>query len=84
MVVLMCSTSPIKPRAVIISSRGTSSPLPTWRRQTAARLSKGGIELEGGDQADIHFVAPAAGRYEVRCTHFMHKSFGMKGEIIVR
>lgn len=48
------------------------------------RLSKGGIELDGGDQADIHFVAPAPGRYDVRCTHFMHKAFGMKGEIIVR
>ena len=49
-----------------------------------ARLSKGGISLDGGDQADIHFVAPAPGRYEVRCTHFMHQTFGMKGEIIVR
>ena len=47
-------------------------------------LSKGGVELGGGDQADIHFVAPAAGRYEVHCSHFMHSTFGMKGEIIVR
>ena len=49
-----------------------------------ARLSKGGISLDGGDQADIHFTAPAPGRYDVRCTHFMHQTFGMKGEIIVR
>jgi uncharacterized cupredoxin-like copper-binding protein len=49
-----------------------------------ARLTKGGIELDGGEQAEIHFTAPAPGRYEVRCTHFMHQTFGMKGEIIVR
>ena len=49
-----------------------------------ARLSKGGIDLDGGDQADIHFVAPSPGRYEVHCSHFMHQTFGMKGEIIVR
>jgi uncharacterized cupredoxin-like copper-binding protein len=49
-----------------------------------ARLSKGGIEVDGGDQAEIHFTAPSPGRYEVHCSHFMHTSFGMKGEIIVR
>jgi plastocyanin len=31
----------------------------------------------------IRLTAPAAGRYKVNCSHFMHSTFGMIGEIIV-
>lgn len=49
----------------------------------AAKIVKGKIELEAGDSVDIHLTAPAAGHYETHCTHFLHASRGMKGEIVV-
>ena len=49
-----------------------------------AAVGDGSIELAGNGSRDIHFVAPAAGDYEIHCTHFMHASFGMKGRITVQ
>lgn len=49
-----------------------------------ARLGKGRIELKGGESADIRFVAPAPGTYNLHCSHLLHTSFGMTGEIVVR
>ncbi|MET0309567.1 MAG: cupredoxin domain-containing protein [Sphingomonas sp.] len=48
-----------------------------------AKIANGSVELEGGDSADIHLTAPAAGSYEVHCSHFMHTTFGMTGKIVV-
>lgn len=47
-------------------------------------VAKGEIELRGGQSADIHLTAPAAGSYEVHCSHFMHSAFGMTGKIVVQ
>ena len=47
-------------------------------------LGEGRVELTGGQMADIHLVAPAAGTYQVRCSHFMHSALGMKGTVIVQ
>lgn len=49
-----------------------------------AAVKDGVVELEGGDAADVRLVAPPPGRYAVHCSHFMHSTFGMKGEIVVR
>jgi plastocyanin len=48
-----------------------------------AKLNKGSVELEGGEDASIHLTAPAPGRYKVHCSHFMHATLGMTGEIVV-
>jgi plastocyanin len=48
-----------------------------------AKLKAGRIELEKGGSVDIHLTAPAAGSYEVRCTHFLHSTMGMTGKIVV-
>lgn len=63
----------------------------TAKRFFAAAKSAGGklpangsVALAGGQSADVEIVAPAPGRYEITCTHFMHSTFGMKGEIVVR
>jgi uncharacterized cupredoxin-like copper-binding protein len=48
------------------------------------KVTKGEIELGGGDSVDIRLTAPAApGSYKLRCSHFMHAAFGMKGTIVV-
>ena len=49
-----------------------------------ARIKDGKIELDSGDSVDVHFVAPAPGRYPLKCTHFLHAGFGMTGSVVVR
>jgi len=52
-------------------------------RVTAGLSTGGEIELKGGQSRSVTLV-PAAGRYPFHCSHFMHKQFGMSGEILVR
>jgi plastocyanin len=47
-----------------------------------AGVKGGKIELGKGETRDVT-ITPRAGTYAVRCTHFLHTSFGMKGAIIV-
>jgi plastocyanin len=47
-----------------------------------AGVKGGRIELAKGENRDVN-VTPRAGTYAVRCTHFLHTSFGMKGSIVV-
>ena len=48
-----------------------------------SRLTQGKLELKGGDVTDVHIVAPAPGRYNARCSHFLHSAMGMKAFIVV-
>jgi plastocyanin len=48
----------------------------------AGGIEKGAIELGKGQSRDIRLV-PSAGSYKLKCTHFMHSTFGMKGRIVV-
>ena len=48
-----------------------------------ALVRKGTIEVPSHETVDVHLVAPRAGRYKIKCSHFLHASFGMTGEIIV-
>jgi uncharacterized cupredoxin-like copper-binding protein len=50
--------------------------------EDAAVVAKGGIDLKKGESRDVRII-PAKGRYKLKCTHFMHSTFGMKGEIVV-
>ena len=49
---------------------------------SAALARKGKVEVKKGASVDLTLI-PAAGRYKLKCTHFLHGSFGMKGEIVV-
>jgi uncharacterized cupredoxin-like copper-binding protein len=49
-----------------------------------AVIAKGKIAVGGGQAIDVHLTAPGAGTYAVRCTHFMHSTFGMTGKIVVQ
>ena len=46
-------------------------------------VRNGAIEVPSHEAVDIRFVAPHAGRYKIKCSHFLHAGFGMTGEIIV-
>lgn len=52
--------------------------------QDQATLKDGAVELGGGQSADVRLVANQTGRYPSHCTHFMHSSLGMNGEVIVQ
>lgn len=43
-------------------------------------VAGGKVELGKGESRTIRLV-PAAGRYRVTCTHFLHEGFGMVGSI---
>ena len=47
-------------------------------------LKKGSVEVPAGQVREIHLVAPAPGQYDLKCTHFLHAGFGMKGTIVVQ
>lgn len=49
-----------------------------------AKVVKGKVAVDGGESVTLSLTAPPPGRYPVRCTHFMHSAFGMKGQILVR
>lgn len=44
----------------------------------------GEVEVPPGQLREIHLTAPATGSYKLKCSHTLHKSFGMSGHIIVR
>lgn len=48
------------------------------------KVSDGKVSLRGGESADIHLIAPKPGNYKIRCTHFLHSSFGMTGQLLVQ
>ena len=50
--------------------------------ESAARVRRGAVELRGRQSTELRLV-PAAGRYRLRCTHLLHSTFGMTGEIVV-
>ena len=49
-----------------------------------AAISEGTIEVPGRQRRSVRFRAPPPGNYKVKCTHTLHGTFGMRGEILVR
>jgi plastocyanin len=50
----------------------------------AAKVKDGAVEVEGGQTVDVRFTATKKGTYPVRCTHFLHASFGMTGTATIQ
>jgi plastocyanin len=48
-----------------------------------AKLKDGKVELDSDTAVDLHFTAPRAGSYAIKCTHLLHASFGMTGKFVV-
>jgi plastocyanin len=49
-----------------------------------AKLTNGGIDVEGGGSVDVRLIPNKTGSFKVHCSHFMHSSFGMTGTITVQ
>lgn len=47
-------------------------------------VTEGVVEVPAGQVREIHLTAPAAGGYKLKCSHSLHKMFGMSGTITVR
>lgn len=45
-------------------------------------VRNGTIEVGGHQSVDVR-LTPARGHYRLRCTHTLHSTFGMRGEIVV-
>ncbi|MBC7986040.1 MAG: cupredoxin domain-containing protein [Sphingomonadaceae bacterium] len=45
-------------------------------------VREGTIEVPGHQTVDVR-LTPASGTYRLRCTHTLHTTFGMSGEIVV-
>lgn len=48
-----------------------------------AKIRDGKVELDSDTAVDLHFTAPRAGTYPIKCTHLLHASFGMTGKFVV-
>jgi plastocyanin len=49
-----------------------------------AALKDGVVSLSGQQTADVRLVPGKAGHYDAKCSHFMHATMGMKGEVEVQ
>jgi uncharacterized cupredoxin-like copper-binding protein len=49
-----------------------------------AWIRNGSVEVPGRQVRELRLTAPSPGTYKLKCTHTLHKAFGMSGEIIVR
>lgn len=52
------------------------------RPEDARSIRSGAIEVPGHQERTIR-LTPSPGRYRLRCTHTLHTTFGMSGEIVV-
>jgi plastocyanin len=50
---------------------------------TAGAVTNGTVRLAGGQSADIDLIAPQVGHFEAHCSHLMHATMGMTGEVVV-
>lgn len=48
------------------------------------KIRDGRIDLHGEEAVDVILTPNRAGTYKVHCSHFMHSTFGMTGEIVVQ
>lgn len=55
----------------------------TLNPATAGAVSNGTVKLSGAQSVDIDLVAPEVGHFEAHCSHLMHATLGMTGEVVV-
>lgn len=61
-----------------------STMAPAERLKLESDDSAGDIDLDSGQSEDITLTPNKPGTYKLTCTHFMHQTFGMTGQIVVQ
>lgn len=46
-------------------------------------IKKGKVEVPKGQTVEIGFTAVKPGTYGIKCSHFLHSGFGMKGSAVI-
>jgi uncharacterized cupredoxin-like copper-binding protein len=49
-----------------------------------ALVKNGKVSLKGSETADVGVVAGRVGHFDVVCSHLMHATMGMRGDIVVQ
>ena len=47
------------------------------------KVEDGKVEVPSGQSVDVKVTANTAGTYKVKCSHFMHSTFGMTGDAVI-
>jgi plastocyanin len=47
------------------------------------KIVNGKVEIPAGQTVDITVTPMTAGSYPIVCTHFLHQTFGMRGEAVI-
>lgn len=80
--------APVVLRLVNTSSGGHNFSAPAFFAaarvdpRSAAQVRRGTVDVGSRRTVEIRLV-PTAGHYRLRCTHLLHSTFGMNGEIVV-
>jgi len=48
-----------------------------------SKIVNGKIEIPAGQTVDVVITPMMAGNYPIVCTHFLHQTFGMKGDAVI-
>lgn len=48
------------------------------------KIGKGRVDVARGQSIDIRLIPNTVGIYKLRCSHFMHSTFGMTGAIVIQ
>ena len=48
-----------------------------------SKIVNGKVEIPAGQTVDITVTPMMAGSYPIVCSHFLHSTFGMKGEAVI-
>ena len=48
-----------------------------------AKIVNGRVEIPAGQTVDITVTPMTAGSYPIVCSHFLHSTFGMKGDAVI-
>jgi len=51
--------------------------------QDQAKIANGKVEIPAGQTVDITVTPMTAGTYPIVCTHFLHSTFGMRGNAVI-
>ena len=51
--------------------------------EDSSKIANGRVEVPAGQTTVITLTPMTAGSYQIACTHFLHTSFGMRGEAVV-